>query len=154
MSSLYQMWTQDILLETFSLSSLGSHHREVLEHHVCFQKKLRQTRYLRMRCTAVHQLMGRNAWNCTTATQNPAAERSALWIPLGKLFCSPAPLLHAPGLAKAAVAFHNPRETQWQVVVEWHRFWDTGMGRRAACPQKQQGECERASQSAPESYCN
>lgn len=156
MSRLYQVWTPEVFLETSPLSSLGSQHREVLEHHVCFQKKLRQTWrwYLRMACTAVHRLMGRNTWNCTTATPNPAAERSALWIPLGKLFCSPAPLLHGPGLAKAAVAVNNARETQWHAVVGWHRFRDTGTGRRAAWPQKQKGECKRASQSAPESDCN
>lgn len=116
MSSLDQLWTQEDLLETASLSSLGSHHREVMEHHGCFQKKLSCTRCLRMACTALHQLMGKGTWDCTTVTQNTTAERSVLWIldPLGKLFCSPAPLLHAPDLSKAAMAFNSPGELQEQ----------------------------------------
>ena len=113
MSSLDRMWIQEDLLETALYHLLVyTTERSWSTWTGCFQKKPSWTGCLRKACAALHQLMGKSTWNCTTATQNTAAEGSVLWIadPLGQLFCSPAPSLCAPELAKAAMAFNNPGE--------------------------------------------
>lgn len=115
MSGLEQVWIQEDLLETALYHLLVyTTGRSWSTWTGGFQQKLSWTRCSRTARAAPHQLMGKSTWDCTTATQNTAPERSILWIadPLGQLFCSPVPFLRAPGLAKAAMAISNPGEPQ------------------------------------------
>lgn len=148
MSGLEQVWIQEDLLQSALYHLLAyTTERSRSTWTGGFQQKLSWTRCSRTARAAPHQLMGKSTWDCTTATQNTAPERSILWIadPLGQLFCSPVPFLRAQALLRQpwpSVTLGSPKS---RTAVGWHKFWETGTGRRAARPQEQQGGCKRAS---------